>query len=425
MVEVWLPYGNTEICLTVSSDNLLGIIEPKPTLPPSDLKAELKKTMENPLGSARLSKIAKPGSKVAIALDKSVTGIPTPYVLSSIVNELELAEVKRQDITVILGDGTGKPLTGEEVKQLLVEPIPDLPIEINDPENEEKTVEVGATEHRTRVLLNKKFVEADMRILIGRIGPHPYAGYSGGRQTVITAISGIRTLHHNYTLSVDHNSRVGNLENNPVHLDMVEVANIAKIDFTLDFVADREFNDVKVFGGNLESAFTEGVKYLESHYCVTVQEKADVVVVSPGGQSYDSNLYDAQESIERALRIVRDGGVILMVAECSKGYGPSDFYRWVKELDSMEALKIAIRKQFTYGLHKVAQLLHTHSNVKVVMVSTLPETISNGVFNFKEAKSAGDGLDAAYRLVGRRSKVWVLPRAMETLPSLVTREAPH
>jgi len=425
MVEVWIPYGNTEICLTISSDNLRGIIEPKPSPPPSDLKAELKKVLEKPIDSTRLSKIAKLGSKVAIALDKNVAGLPIPYVLSSVMEELELAGVKGSDVTVILGSGTGKPLTNEEVKQILVEPTADLQIEVHDPEKEENLAEVGTTDHRTRVFLNKKFADADVRVLVGRIDLHSYAGYSGGRQTVITAVGGARTLHHNYTLAADRYSRVGNLGNNPVHLDMVEAAKIARVDFTLDFVAGRDGKDLKVFGGSLESTFSEGVKYLESVYCVPVDVKADVVVVSPGGQPYDATLYEAQRSIERALKIVRDDGVIVLVAECSKGYGTSSFYRWVEKLDSIDAVKIATRKQFTYGLHKVAQLLHTLGKVRVVVVSTLPETVSTSVFRFKVGKSAGDGLDVAYRFVGRRAKVWVLPRAMETLPVLVTKEEPR
>ena len=230
MVEVWLPYGKSEVCLTISADRLLGSIEPKSRPPPSDLTAELKNALEEPLGCSRLSKIAKPGSKVAIVLDKDVAGLPIPHVLSNMMEELELGGVKRSDVTAILGSGTGKPLTPDEVKQILVEPPTDLQIEVHDPENEETLVEVGTTDRRTRVLLNRKIVDVDLRILIGRVDLHPYAGYSGGRQTVITAAGGVRTLHHNYTLAVDRYSRVGNLDNNPVHLDMVEVAKIAKVD---------------------------------------------------------------------------------------------------------------------------------------------------------------------------------------------------
>jgi len=422
MVEVWLPYGKSEVCLTISADRLLGSIEPKSKPSPSDLTAELKNALEKPLGCSRLSKIAKPGSNVVIVLDKDVAGLPIPHVLSNMMEELELGGVKRSDITAILGSGTGKPLTPNEVKQILVETPTDLQIEVHNPEDEETLVEVGTTDRRTRVLLNKKIVDSDLRILIGRIDLHPYAGCSGGRQTVITAAGGVRTLHHNYTLAVDRYSRVGNLDNNPVHLDMVEAAKIAKVDFTMNFVADSDDKDLKVFGGSLESAFSDGVKYVESLYCVPVEEKADIVVVSSGGQPYDLDLYGALESIERAVRVVRDGGVIVLVAECSKGYGTSRFYRWVEELDSIEAVKSETRKHFTYGLHKVAQLIHVLNNVKVVLVSTLPETISTRVFRFKVAKSAGDGLDLAYRFAGRRAKVWVLPQAMETLPTLVSRE---
>ncbi|MEM3464798.1 MAG: nickel-dependent lactate racemase, partial [Candidatus Bathyarchaeia archaeon] len=253
MVDVWLPYGRTEVCVRIPARNFLGAIEPKekPSVP--DARAEIERALKEPIGSKRLSEIAKPEHKVAIVVDDATRPAPSHLMVPPLLNELNAAGVKDENVTVIFGCGTHKAVTQEEALQLLGEEVIKRVKTVSHDCRASDLVYVGETKkHGTKVYLNKIFAESDLKILAGDVCFHYYAGYGGGRKSVLPGVSGEETIRHNHAMILHPNAKTGILEGNPIHEDMVEAAKLARVDFILNVVTNSKGEVVKAFAGDLE-----------------------------------------------------------------------------------------------------------------------------------------------------------------------------
>jgi nickel-dependent lactate racemase len=383
---------------------------------------EIISALEKPINSPRIKEIAKSGNKVAIVVDDATRKTPSYLMVPPILNELNEAGVKDSDVTVIFGCGTHRPVSGEEAKKLLGEEVLSRVKTVSHDCNAEDLVEMGVTSFKTQVFLNKTFAEADVKILTGDINLHYYAGYGGGRKSVVPGVSGTRTIQHNHALMLDPNSKIGSLEKNPVHMDMTEVARLANVNFILNVVLNEKNEVVKAFAGDLEAAFLEGVKQIDEMYKVPVSTQADIIVVSPGGHPFDADLFHATKPLEHVIDIVRDNGVIILVAECSEGHGNIKFYEWMTKFRTLDEVKSEIKRNFVLGGHKAYYLLREMQKARIIAVSALPEYMATGVFRLKTAKNVNEALEMAFRFVGRRAKILVVPYGTLTLPILKISE---
>jgi len=416
MVDVWLPYGKTDICVRVPARNLLGTIEPKERQAVADEKAEIDRALAEPIGTKRIAEIVKPESKVAIVVDDSTRKTPSEVMLLSVLAELNSAGVKDENITVIFGCGTHRAVRPDEAEELIgKEAIKRLKFVSHcctDPE----LVYVGTTKtHGNKVYINRIFAEADVRVLLGDVNYHYYAGYGGGRKSVLPAVSGEVTIKQNHALMVSSNAKAGNLQDNPVHIDMTEAARLAKVDFILNIVENKEGKIVRAFAGDLEAAFLEAVKLVDEMYCVYVDRRAEIVVVSSGGHPADINLYQACKGLDNALDVVKRGGVIILVAECLEGHGNQVFYDWMSRLGDQKTVEKEIKRNFLIGGHKAYYLLKALQNHPLILVSTLPDFYATSIFKFKTARAINDALNEAFKLTGSASRVWAIPLGNYTL----------
>ena len=422
MVDVWLPYGKSDICVRIPARNLLGSIEPKQVPGAADVTAEIERALSEPIGSKRLSEIAQPEHKVAIVVDDFTRNTPSHAMLPPVLAELNAAGVKDENVTVIFGCGTHRAVKHEEAKRILGEEFLNRVKTISHNCKAEDLVVVGKTQHGNKVYVNKVFAEADVKVLVGDVGFHYYAGYGGGRKSVLPAVSGQETIHHNHAMLLQSNARTGVLEGNPVHEDMTEAARLAKADFILNVVTNSKGEIVKAFAGDLEQAFLEATRLVDDMYRVTVDRRADIVVVSPGGYPADINLYQAYKALDNALEAVKRGGTIIMVAECPEGHGNQVFYDWMTRLEDLKKVEREVKRHFELGGHKAYYLLKALKNHPIILVSSLPDYYANGVFKLKTARAVNDALREALKNAGSQARVWVMPQGNSTLPEIKSAE---
>jgi nickel-dependent lactate racemase len=423
MVDVWLPYGKTEVCVRVPTQNFLGLIEPKEKPGVLDARAEIERALKEPVGSKKLSEIVKPEHKVAIVVDDATRPAPSHLMIPPILDELNMAGVKNENITIIFGCGTHKAVKNEEAVRLLDEAVLNRVKAISHDCKAEDLVYVGTTQkHGTKVYLNRIFAEADVKILTGDVCFHYYAGYGGGRKSVLPAVSGEETIKHNHAMLLHPNAKTGVLEGNPIHEDMVEAAKLAKVDFILNVVTNSKGEVVKAFAGDLEQAFYEGVKVVDEMYRIPVDRKADIVVVSPGGYPADVNLFQAYKGVDSALEVVKRGGVIVLLAECSQGHGNQVFYDWMVKFSDIKAVEREIKRNFVLGGHKAYYLLKALQNHQIILVSLMPDYYGTNIFKLKTARAVNDALNEAFSIVGKNAKVWAMPYGNFTLPEVRTSE---
>ncbi|MGD8565434.1 MAG: nickel-dependent lactate racemase [Candidatus Bathyarchaeota archaeon] len=419
MVDVWLPYGKTEACVRIPTRNFLGLIEPAWKSGVPDASAEIKRALKNPIGSETLGKIVEPNNNIAIVVDDATRPAPSNIMVPPILEELFQHGVKKENVTVIFGCGTHRSVTEEETQKLLGEEIMRQVKVVSHNCRSDDLVHVGKTRtRRTDVYLNRIFSEADVKILTGDICFHYYAGFGGGRKSVLPAVAGEKTIRQNHILLLHPQARTGVLEGNPVHEDMVEAAKLVNVDFLLNVAINGQGEIVKAFAGDVEKAFNMGVKFVDEMYRVQVERRADIVVVSPGGYPSDVNLFQAYKGIDNALQVVKRGGVIVVLAECPEGHGNQVFHDWMVDCADLKAVEKRMKRRFVLGGHKAYYLIKALKKAHLILVSSMPDYYAQAVFKLKTARAVNDALDEAFSITKKSARVLAIPYGNFTLPEV-------
>jgi nickel-dependent lactate racemase len=417
MVDVWLPYGKTEVCARIPTRNFLGNIEPKEKQGVADPRAEVERALKEPIGTGPLSKIVKPGDTVAIVVNDSTRVTPSYLMVPPLLDELNQAGVKDENITIIFGCGTHRAVRPDEMKKLVGEEVLERVKAVNHDHKADDLVYLGKTaKFGTKVYVNKIFAEADRKILTGNVELHYYAGYGGGRKNVLPAVSGAETIQNNHAMLLSPKARTGVLEGNPIHEDMMEAAKLAKVDFILNIVINSKNEIVNAFAGDLEQAFYEGVKLVDKMYKLPIERRADIVLVSPGGHPLDLNLYQAYKGVDNALDAVKRGGVMILLAECPEGHGHDVFYEWMTNMSDVKEMEKKIKRRFRLGGHKSYYLMKALQKAQIILVSTMPDYLAQNTFKLKTARAINDALRDAFDIAGKKAKVWAMSHGNMTLP---------
>jgi len=401
MVDVWLPYGKTEVCARIPTRNFLGNIEPKEKQGVADPRAEVERALKEPIGTGPLSKIVKSGDTVAIVVNDSTRVTPSYLMVPPLLDELNQAGVKDENITIIFGCGTHRAVSPDEMKKLVGEEVLERVKAVNHDHKADDLVYLGKTaKFGTKVYVNKIFA----------------AGYGGGRKSVLPAVSGAETIQSNHAMLLSPKARTGVLEGNPIHEDMMEAAKLAKVDFILNIVINSKNEIVNAFAGNLEQAFYEGVKLVDKMYKVPIERRADIVLVSPGGHPLDLNLYQAYKGVDNALDAVKRGGVIVLLAECPEGHGHDVFYEWMANMSDVKEMEKKIKRRFRLGGHKAYYLMKAVQKAQIILASTMPDYLAQNTFKLKTARAINDALRDAFDIAGKNAKVWAMSHGNMTLP---------
>ncbi|MEM3018808.1 MAG: lactate racemase domain-containing protein, partial [Candidatus Bathyarchaeia archaeon] len=289
-------------------------------------------------------------------------------------------------------------------------------IVFHNPTDQENLILLGETRRGTKVLLNRIFMEADLKMSLGLIELHEFAGYLGARTSILPGISGLSTIKGSFGLLTDENARPGLLEGNPVDSEMWEANSMAKQDFIISLILDRHGNLIKALGGGVKQVFEEGVKTLDSIRKVPIDATADIVLVAADGAPKDKTLSEAVGAIQNSLDALRRGGFLILVAECREGYGSRTFYDWMMGFKDFETLKRNIRKGYEFGCEKAYILAKAMEKGRVILVSSLPNFYAQEVFKVRRASTVNEALEIAYNRIGRRAKVLVIPYGRTTLP---------
>ena len=420
ITDVWLPYGKTEVCARIPTRNYLGSIKPRGQGGDVDAKAEIERALTQPIGTKRLSEIARESNKATIVVNDATRATPSSLMIAPVIGELNRAGVTDENVTIIVGCGLHRSAKQDEIAKIVGEEVlRRVKVESHDCESKQSRY-LGRTSFGTKVYVNPAYAEADVKVLCGDINLHYYAGYGGGRKSILPAISGAESIQHNHAMLLHSKATTGVLKGNPVHEDMMEAANLAEVDFILNVVMNGKHEVVKAFAGDVEQAFYEGVKLVDEMYKIPIERRADIVIVSAGGHPLDIDLYQAYKGIDNALRAVKRKGVIVLVAECPESYGNEEFYQWMMKFKDLKPMVKEIKKNFAIGGHKAYYLLKALQKVQIILVSTIPDYYAVNVFKLRTARALTDALDEAFNIAGKNAKVWAIPHGHVTFPVVET-----
>ncbi len=415
MKSVELKYGKETVSFDIAESNYLGEILPNAIPLGTVGEAEVVRALENPIGTERLRDIVRPGERVVIVTSDITRPVPSHRILPLVIRELERGGVEKAQITVVFALGSHRAHTEGEKRTLVGDAVYDSGVVLLD-SDPDQCVELGLCRHGTPVDIFEPVARADRRICIGNVEFHYFAGYSGGSKALMPGVSSRRAIQANHSNMIRPGAQAGKLEGNPVREDIDQITDFLPIDFIVNVVLDKNKEIVKAFAGHHELAHRAGCRAIDDMYKIGIREKADIVVISPGGFPKDINLYQAQKALDNAQHAVKDGGIIIWCASSKEGFGEDHFEEWMLNKKPEEMIE-EIRKNFILGAHKAAAISMVLQKADIYMVSDLEDELIRRI-HFKPFPTAQVALDAAFAKLGSGAKVIVMPQAGSTLPYL-------
>jgi nickel-dependent lactate racemase len=405
--------GNGIFELSIPEKNLCGVILPSEPETKEEGTFLIKKALENPIKSKRLSEIVNPNSRIAIIVSDVTRPTPTAKILPPLLEELYLGGAKNENITIVFALGLHRLQTEEECRQLIGKEIFEKIRCIQH--DRERCRRAGETSFGTPVEVFEEVLDSDIIISTGTLEFHYYAGYGGGGKAILPGVSSEKAIisFHSFYSRLFEGSPLSGRADSPARKNIEEAARITGLDFTLNVVIDSKKEIVAAVAGDFVEAHRKGAEYVDAMYKVPV-EPADAVVVSCGGYPKDINLYQATKSLEHAIPAVKKGGSIVLVAECAEGIGNQVYERWNSECRTPCEAVEKFRECFEFGGHKAAIVGKAAKDFKLYIVSRLPEDESKKAF-FKPVKSIGEALEKILS-ENPEAKIHVMPNGGWTLP---------
>lgn len=339
-MKISLDYGKEGLAVEVPDENLDAVLRLNPAPPVTDANQAVQAALENPIGCAPLRELCRGRRSACVVISDITRPVPNAVLLPPLLGCLEAAGILRERITILVATGTHRPNTPEELAGMVGPAVAREYRIVNhaarDPETHER---IGTGPNGTPFEVDRRFLEADLKITTALIEPHFMAGYSGGRKSVcpgICSLETVKTWHGPHFIG--HScSEAGVLEGNPLHEDAVRAARLAGTDFILDVALDEARRITGVFAGDLEAAWLKGVGHVERVVQARLERPVDVVLTTSAGYPLDLTYYQAVKGMVGALPAVKEGGSIVLAARCAEGLGSREFADALLQNDDLEA----------------------------------------------------------------------------------------
>ena len=425
MPTLTLPYdtGRT-LKLDVPDRNYLGSAE-QPRLPAAaDPVSEVRRVVAAPVGSPRLAELARGRRQVVIAVTDITRYCPDEMVAAALLDELRSAGVPDSAITFILGLGGHRAMTREEIAAKLGPRVAERFRVLNHDWKDDRALADLGREHGFPLQVNRRVVDADLRITTGVIEPHLFAGYSGGAKTMVIGAGGHVTIGatHGYQVLSHPTSRLG--EANSIFRTFINAAGAQLgVEFVVNLVIDPDKRLIRAFAGDPVAVFGEGVGVARSVFEVPVAKVADIVVSVPGPPK-NLNLYQATRACYPAILgpkpVVREGGIVIVPAPCPDGVGEESARLWLRDTPDGPSI---VEKARTRGIPEGAHMGYrfgrflTHASRVIVTDCLIPDATIREV-RLTPMRTAQEALDHALATLGTDATVLVIPHGVGTIPVL-------
>ena len=338
-MKINLKYGfdGLEVELP-ETPNFKGIITPDEPPVVDNVNEKLEQVLKSPIDSKPLSEIAKNRKDAVIVISDITRPVPNKVILPPILKTIEEAGIPREKITILIATGIHRPNEGKELVKLVGENIAKNYKIINHLSKNDGDMElVGYINNgKVPVFINKYYLKADLKILTGFIEPHLWAGFSGGRKSILPGVSSIKTLEYMHSPEmVAHPKTVyGVLNGNPFHEAGIEIMAKTGSDFILNVTLNTKKEITGVFAGHPVNAHLKGCKFL-SNYCIKyIDEPLDFVVTTNAGAPLDINLYQTVKGMSVVAPVMKEEGTILIASKCFEGLGSPEYIEVLNLIDS-------------------------------------------------------------------------------------------
>lgn len=420
-MNISIPYGRTRLSADIPEERISTVItsrleQYKPSVGESEL---VEAALKAPIGSKTLEELAAGKENIVLIASDHTRPVPSKVLVPPM-----LAAIRRGNpnakITILIATGCHRETTKAElVEKFGPEIVEKETIAIHDCADEEAMVTIGILPSGGDLRINRIAAEADLLISEGFIEPHFFAGFSGGRKSVLPGIAARETVYwnHNADFIGSPFARTGILEGNPIHRDMIYAARKANLAFICNVVINAKHEVVAAFAGDCEQAHVAGTEFLKG-LCQSKPVFSDIVITTNNGYPLDQNIYQSVKGMTAGEATCMEGGVIIMAAACNDGHGGESFMKTISAPKTAAQILVEIQatpKKDTVPDQWESQILaRILSRYHVVLISEAdPELVR--AMKMHPAKDLCQALQLAEELLGRRGSVTVIPEGISTI----------
>lgn len=416
-----IPYYTSTLALHVEEENLKAVLTAKMHGFHAEKSQEqlVLDALEHPVGSPRLRTLAEGKRNIVIVTSDHTRAVPSKITLPLLLKEIRSGNPDA-DITILIATGLHRPTTEEEQRRMFGDEIVDHEkIAINNAFAPEQFVELCTLPSGAVFQVNRLAAECDLLVTEGFVEPHFFAGFSGGRKSILPGICSERTVNENHSYkAVSHpRSNSGMLKDNPIHADMLCAAKAVNVQFIFNVALDGEKKIVAAWAGDLEQAHEAGVAFIRQwSQCPVVT--GDIVITSNGGYPLDQNLYQSPKAMATAEACAGEDGVIIMCCSCCDGMGGAHFGQLIQRgtPDEIDRYLSSIPPEKTipeqWCTQVCVRVLRKHP---VILVTTFLNHDEVRKANMIPASTPDEALEIAYRLKGEQASVVVIPDGVSVL----------
>ena len=422
MSTLKLPYGRKFLEINLEKFDFVDVLESKVEEFKTNYSQKdiVEKALDNPTGSLSLEELVKDKKEMVIITSDHTRPVPSKITMPILLRRIRESN-SQIDITILIATGFHRATTREELIDKFGEEIVNNErIVIHDSRDNSSLVKVGILPSGGELWLNKLAVETELLIAEGFIEPHFFAGFSGGRKSVLPGVAGAKTVlaNHCSEFIASKHARTGVLENNPIHIDMLYAARKANLAFILNVVINGNKEIINAFSGDSGEAHEKGCNFLTDLTKIN-RVDADIVISTNGGYPLDQNIYQSVKGMTAAEATCNEGGVIIMVSACNDGHGGQSFYDNLANASSpREVLDRVIeipRNETIPDQWEFQILARILDKYKVIMVTDMcdPEMIK--AMHMDHAYTINEALDKAIKIKGKKAKIAVIPDGVSVI----------
>ncbi len=397
----------------IPSRNVLSLIEPRVVHGSSETEA-LKKTFLEPIGSPSLKEFLVSHESVGVVINDATRPTPSYKVLDVLYRCLRGKKLK-----VIVATGSHRKPFEAEYRFFLGGLYDELRSKTicHDARDQGNMEFLGRTNRGTDVFINREVLRCDALITVNSVEPHYFAGFTGGRKSLVPGVAGYETIEMNHKFALERGAETLRLKGNPVHEDLENCLEVIgkEVDvYSFNMVLDRERKIYDVSSGDIKETFYEMVRTAKRIYCAEIKEKADVVI-TVASSPFDINLYQSQKALENAKLAVKEGGIVILVSGCHEGIGPDAFYKLLSGCSSFEEALRSIKENYRLGYHKAAKLAELGLKSEIWAVTGLPRELLSKI-HIKPFRRLQEAVDKALEIKGGDSTFLIIRDGAVTVP---------
>ena len=415
-MKIKIPYNDKEIDLEIAKSSDAYITVPTKIILASESET-IRKALNNPFNSVPFEEWINNNKKNLFIINDATRPTPTFKILKEINKITNIEEAR-----YLIATGAHRKPTVPELKFIFgnfYEKIKSNII-IHNAKDKKNLKHLGVTKNGTEVWINKEITKAKAIIPIGSVEPHYFAGFTGGRKSFIPGTAGYETIEGNHKLALVKETAPLQLKNNPVHTDLLDAfSKIPEIPiFSIQSIVKNEKDLCAVFCGEIHESFYKACKYASDVFSVPVKEKADIVITAVKSP-LDKNLYQAHKAIEHGRLILKEGGILILVASCREGIGPNNFYKLLTSSDVPDKIIKKATEDYRLGYHKAARIAELSKKSEIYAVTEIENKILRNTF-IKPFNFPQKAFDKSLEVKGKNAKILIIRDGGNTIPRIDT-----